>query len=322
MSELWWIGPNEHGTTRGLQRRRHRHPDHDHDPRAEGAARGRAGGAAAGPPGVSHLPPQLRLPRHLLEQPPPPLARDQAGHRRGSLGQSAPALLAVTHPVRDRLDGRKRIPPGPDCHLRRRDAAGLDRVLHSRARDPGRGGSVIGAGGRDRTRHERANLHRAVRAGGSALLRRMLTGAGDLHLRGAHVAGPRPPNRVTHPRTVAAGFARDQEPAQETDGPSALSRICVASAAWTRKAMVRIQLVATRSCVFRASNPVSAISAWSLRCQPIEETSCTTFKTRTRTAVAKVMKGGRRIIRAIEVQRSNMAGRIAGTNAALLLARM
>ena len=86
--------------------------------------------------------------------------------------------------------------------------------------------------------------------------------------------------------------------------------------------MVRIQLVATRSCVFRTSNPVSAISAWSLRCQPIEETSCATFKPRTRTAAPEVMKGGRRIINPTEVPRSNIAGRIAGTNAALLLARM
>jgi len=86
--------------------------------------------------------------------------------------------------------------------------------------------------------------------------------------------------------------------------------------------MVRIQLVATRSCVLRALNPVSAISAWSLRCQPIEDTSCATFNPRITAAVAEVMNGGRRIIKATDVDSSNRAGRMAGTNAALLLARM
>ena len=80
--------------------------------------------------------------------------------------------------------------------------------LHSRARDRGRGRGVVGAGGRHRQRHEGANLHTAVRARDSTLLRRLLARARDLHLRGAHVAGPRPPNRIAAARAVAAGVAR------------------------------------------------------------------------------------------------------------------
>ena len=58
------------------------------------------------------------------------------------------------------------------------------------------------------------DLHAAVRAGDSALLRPVLARARDLHLRGAHVAGPRPPDRVAAARAVAAG-ARSPRASEE-----------------------------------------------------------------------------------------------------------
>ena len=50
---------------------------------------------------------ELRLRRHLLEQPSPHAACHRAGERRGVVGQHAPAVLAVADSVRDRLDGRE-----------------------------------------------------------------------------------------------------------------------------------------------------------------------------------------------------------------------
>ena len=67
--------------------------------RAQGAARRPAsralGHQAAGP---ARLHPQLRLHRHLLEQPPPPAAGHAPHRRRGHVGQPSPALLAVADP--------------------------------------------------------------------------------------------------------------------------------------------------------------------------------------------------------------------------------
>ena len=60
-------------------------------------------GAPAGLWACARLPqlrPQLRLPGHLLEQPPPPAACDRAGDGRRALGQHAPALLALADAVR------------------------------------------------------------------------------------------------------------------------------------------------------------------------------------------------------------------------------
>ena len=50
---------------------------------------------------------QLRLPRHLLEQPPPHAPRARRSQRRDALGEPAPAVLAVARAVRHRLDGRE-----------------------------------------------------------------------------------------------------------------------------------------------------------------------------------------------------------------------
>ena len=58
-------------------------------------------------PRVPQLRPELHLHRHLLEQPPPHAARDDARLGRGDVGQPAPAVLAVAGAVRHRLDGRE-----------------------------------------------------------------------------------------------------------------------------------------------------------------------------------------------------------------------
>ena len=43
---------------------------------------------------------------HLLEQPSPSAARVRAHQRRDHVGQHAPAVLALAHPLRHRLGGR------------------------------------------------------------------------------------------------------------------------------------------------------------------------------------------------------------------------
>ena len=57
--------------------------------------------------GVPDLRPELRLPRHLLEQSPPHVPGDRPDHRRDPVGQSASAVLAVARAVRDGVDGRE-----------------------------------------------------------------------------------------------------------------------------------------------------------------------------------------------------------------------
>src|SRR6267143_4289798 len=49
----------------------------------------------------------LRAPRHLLEQPSSHAAGNGSDQWRDPVGESAPALLALSHPVRDKLDGRQ-----------------------------------------------------------------------------------------------------------------------------------------------------------------------------------------------------------------------
>ena len=57
-------------------------------------------------PTFLRLRPQLRVHRHLLEQPSSPAARHRADQRRRDVGQPAPAVLAVARAVRHRVDGR------------------------------------------------------------------------------------------------------------------------------------------------------------------------------------------------------------------------
>src|SRR5262249_41593875 len=80
---------------RDLQRRRDRDPDHDHGARVAHSGRNIVGGAqarAAGAPGVRA---QLRVPRDLLEQPPPHAGRRVSRKRRDAVGEPASPLLAL-----------------------------------------------------------------------------------------------------------------------------------------------------------------------------------------------------------------------------------
>src|SRR5207244_2256017 len=93
-------GASDHGVSEALYRR-----DHDHGPRDQGSAWSRLACAAPGDPALSHLRAELRLPRDLLEQPPPHDPRRRAGQRDDPVGQPPPALLAVAGAGRDRLVG-------------------------------------------------------------------------------------------------------------------------------------------------------------------------------------------------------------------------
>ena len=66
---------------------------------------------------LSHLRAQLRVRRHLLEQPSPHAARRRPHQRQGAVGESASAVLAVAGSVRDGMDGTEplssRFPPPP-----------------------------------------------------------------------------------------------------------------------------------------------------------------------------------------------------------------
>ena len=58
-------------------------------------------------PVLRQLRAELRLRRHLLEQPSPHAARCRESERGDALGEPAPAVLAVAHSVRHGLDGRE-----------------------------------------------------------------------------------------------------------------------------------------------------------------------------------------------------------------------
>src|SRR4029078_8164255 len=92
---------------RGIQRWRHRRHHYHYGAGDEGPPRGEPADTGAGDPAIPQLHPELRLPGHLLEQPPPHAACDTKSHGRDVVGESAPPVLAVSHTVRDRLDGRK-----------------------------------------------------------------------------------------------------------------------------------------------------------------------------------------------------------------------
>ena len=98
------IGQEQAGS---IQRWRDRHHHHHHGAGAEGAARRDLDGAAAVDPGVPQLCAELRLRRHLLEQPPPHAARVSQGDGADAVGQPASAVLAVAVSLRHGLDGRE-----------------------------------------------------------------------------------------------------------------------------------------------------------------------------------------------------------------------
>ena len=88
--------------------------------------------------------PELRLPRHLLEQPSPHAPRHEARQRQDSVGQSASALLAVARAAHDGVAGiepatrRSRRPRMASCCSapRRRTRSCRTRSSSSRGRTP------------------------------------------------------------------------------------------------------------------------------------------------------------------------------------------
>ena len=101
-------------------------------------------------PRVPDLRAELRLRRHLLEQPSPHAARGPARQRRRPVGQPAPAVLAVAHPVRDGLDERESLRGAAGGDLRRRAVHVRRRVLHFRAHpraQPRRGFAAVARAG-------------------------------------------------------------------------------------------------------------------------------------------------------------------------------
>ena len=179
----------QHGQepTRSLQRRRHRHHHHHHGAGAEGAAWRQPAGAGAAVAGASQLHPELRLRRHLLEQPSPHAARRRQGQRRGAVGESAPAVLAFAVSLRHRLDGREPLRAFAHRVLRpgaadgRAGLLGAAAVHHQRRLDH--------TGACHRARLEGQALAAAVRAGHHALAVVACAGAGGVCGRGADVAG-------------------------------------------------------------------------------------------------------------------------------------
>ena len=119
---------------------------------------GRAAPAGAGLP---QLRPQLRLRRHLLEQPSPPAGGHGAGERRHPVGEHAPAVLAVAGAVRDGLDGGEPFRARADGRLRGGAAGGLAGVLAAPAGDPGRAGAGFAAGGGGGAATSRENCRRS-----------------------------------------------------------------------------------------------------------------------------------------------------------------
>src|SRR5215218_8256524 len=81
--------------------------DHHHHYGSRAAATPRHGtlGSAPAVAGPAELYTQLRLPGDLLEQPSSHAARHPPGDGPDSVGEFAPAVLAVTGAVRNRLDG-------------------------------------------------------------------------------------------------------------------------------------------------------------------------------------------------------------------------
>ena len=107
--------------------------------------------AAARRPGVPELRAELRLRRHLLEQPSPHAACGRKVIGRRPVGQPAPAVLAVALPVHHRLDGRKPFRRHAVGAVRRGAAHGRDCILgaaadHHRLRRPGVGAQVAVGG--------------------------------------------------------------------------------------------------------------------------------------------------------------------------------
>src|SRR5438309_10258656 len=115
---------------RSVQRWRARHYHNDHGAGLESAAGRRTGGVEAVAAGVSELRAELHLSWHLLEQSSSPPAHDQTGQRRHSLGESAPAVLAITVSVCDGVDRGEPCCADANRLVRMRAVDGSHCVLH------------------------------------------------------------------------------------------------------------------------------------------------------------------------------------------------
>ena len=111
-----------------VQRWGHRHHHHDHGPRAAATGHERSGRPLGAALGVSRVHSQFRVSRHLLEQPPSPVAREHPHHRWGPVGEPSSAVLAVDRPVRHGLDGTLCLRADSDRRLRAGVADGCGRV--------------------------------------------------------------------------------------------------------------------------------------------------------------------------------------------------
>src|SRR5215472_18057521 len=118
------------GSPRSVQRRRDRYYHHDYGAGNEGAARRELCCIAAVAARFPQLCAELLVCRHLLEQSPPHAARHDSCHRVDSVGESALALLAVTIPICDRLDGPESFCTSALCHVRFCLAHGRRRIFY------------------------------------------------------------------------------------------------------------------------------------------------------------------------------------------------
>ena len=115
VTDLWvdkrcledWAHANQ--SARGVGRRRPRHHHHHHGSGAEGPERSDPPSARRLCHGVPDLPPELRLHRHLLEQPPSHVPGGRARQQDRPVGQPPSAVLALALPLHDRVGGRDHL---------------------------------------------------------------------------------------------------------------------------------------------------------------------------------------------------------------------
>src|SRR3954453_1615833 len=154
------------------------------------------GGAAQVLADTADLRHELRLPRHLLEQPPPHADAHPARRRSGSLGEPASAVLVVTGAVRHRVDGREPLRQGAGVGVRHRAARRGARLLRIADGDHPQAGGQLHAGDGHRPRPEGQGVAGAVRRRHRPGVRESLARGRHVRHRRAHVADPRPSARA------------------------------------------------------------------------------------------------------------------------------
>src|SRR5205085_1587729 len=115
--------------------RRNRRHHHDHGAGDEGAAWREHRCPCAVDAGVPELCSEFCVPGHLLEQPPPYAACLTAGDRRHAVGEPAPPVLAIAHPLYYRVDGRESLCSSAIGSIRRSPVHGGYRLLDTPAAD-------------------------------------------------------------------------------------------------------------------------------------------------------------------------------------------